>query len=189
VKVNWKMRKPQSNRRGKQTDDILLEVVRSYPGLSQYELGKKLGWKAGHVDGSIRRLLVSKGIFLKVMERNGKQVNLVYPANQKPMDVIEVPMELLEVGNPHWSEEAVMYALDNSTIGISGSQIQEWNDVAAFRTTIPVRMQGTKILLTIPKKFITFYNLDKKAYLTGISGGNVLITIAGDIVETKAYPT
>jgi hypothetical protein len=186
--VNWKLRKPQSNRRGKQTDDILLEVITNFQGLSQYELGKKLDWKVGHVDGSIRRLLVSRKIFIKVMERNGKQVNLVYPSSQKPTNVIEVPMEFLEVGNPHWSQEAVIYALDSSTIGISGSQIQEWNAVAAFRTTIPVRMHGTKILLTIPKKFITFYNLDKKAYLTGISGGNVLITISGDIVKTKTYP-
>jgi hypothetical protein len=183
------MRKPQSNRRGKQTDDTLLEVIRSYPGLSQYELGKRLGWKAGHVDGSIRRLLVSKRLFLKVMERNGKQVNLVYPANQKPTNTIEVPMELLEVGNPHWSQEATIYALDSSTIGVSGSQVQEWNDVAAFRTTICAKTHGTKILLTIPKKFIEFYNLDKKAYLTGVSGGNILITISGDIIKTKTYPT
>ena len=44
------------NRRGVESDKALLDVIKDYPGLSQYELTKKLNWQSGRVDGAIRRL-------------------------------------------------------------------------------------------------------------------------------------
>jgi hypothetical protein len=38
------------------TDNELMEAVNSFPGLSLYELSRKLGWSIGRVDGSVKRL-------------------------------------------------------------------------------------------------------------------------------------
>ena len=88
------------NKRGKESDEMLLEVIEKYPGLSQYELARRLKWPSGRIDGSIRRLLNANEIFIRVLERNGRRVNLVYPKNQKPSSIIEIPIGLLHTGNP-----------------------------------------------------------------------------------------
>lgn len=183
------MSKIKRNKRGKESDRILLEVIKDNPGLSQYELAMKLKWNSGHVDSAIRRLLGTNKIFLKVMERNGRKVNLTYPIDyEKPVDVVEVPVQMLEIGNPSWSEEAFIYALDSSTIGISGSSIEEWEEVSAFKSQISPRREGEKMYFTIPESFVKFYNLDRKVYSTGVNGSNIFITVLGEVVRTKRYP-
>ena len=117
------------NKRGKESDEILMKIIREYPGLSQYELARKLKWSFGRVDSSVRRLMKLNKVFLRVVERNGRRVNLVYPKDKKPSTFLEVPMELLEVGNPIWNDKAYFYALDSSTIGVSGSEMLEWKEI------------------------------------------------------------
>jgi hypothetical protein len=178
----------RKNRRGEESDEILLEAVKQFPGLSQYELGKKLGWKTGRIDGSIRRLLNEGKIVIKVLERNGRRVNLVYPREDTPKDTIEVPVELLETANPTWDEYAYVYALDNSTIGISGREMPEWEEISCFLEKVPIQKTENKILLKIPEKFWRFYNMERKHSVVSINGNNILITVAGNIIEEKRYP-
>ncbi|MEM3703394.1 MAG: hypothetical protein QXX79_03095 [Candidatus Bathyarchaeia archaeon] len=182
------MKEVRKNRRGEESDEILLEIIKQFPGLSQYELGKKLGWKTGRVDGSIRRLLNEGKIVIKVLERNGRRVNLVYPKEEKPKGVIEVSAKLLKAANPAWNEYAYVYALDNSTIGISGSEIPEWEEISCFLEKIPIQKAENKILLKIPEKFWRFYNMERKHSVVSINGNNILITVAGNIIEEKRYP-
>jgi hypothetical protein len=179
------------NKRGVDSEKVLVEFVREYPGLSQYEIARRLKWKMGHVDGTIRRLLASKKVIIKVLERNGRKLNLIYPRDEeKPMNVVEVPMDLLKVGNPLWDREAFIYALDSSTIGISGHPIEDWNRESCFSSKIRVRRgKDGKILLKIPEKIVKFYNLERKHFMVGINGDNILVSISGDIVETKKYPS
>jgi predicted transcriptional regulator len=87
------------NKKGLESDKLLLDTINDYPGLSQYELTKKLGWQSGKVDGAIRRLLNQNQIQIKSIERNGRTVNLVYPKDSKPSNIIEVPANLLQVDN------------------------------------------------------------------------------------------
>jgi hypothetical protein len=183
------MREIKRNKRGEESDEILLDTIEKYPGLSQYEIGKKLRWSAGRVDGSIRRLLNANKIFIRVLERNGKRVNLVYPKDQKPSNVIEVPTELLNVDNPIWDEYAFVYALDNSTIGISGHEIPEWEEISCFLKKIPLQKNEGKIILQIPETFWRFYNLERKHRVVSLNGNNLLITVSGDIIEEKKYPS
>ncbi|MEM3550894.1 MAG: helix-turn-helix domain-containing protein, partial [Candidatus Bathyarchaeia archaeon] len=184
----------RKNRRGEESDEILLETIKQFPGLSQYELGKKLGWKTGRVDGSIRRLLNEGKIVIKVLERNGRRVNLVYPKEEKPRGVIEVSAELLEAANllqaanPAWNEYAYVYALDSSTIGISGSEMPEWKEISCFLEKTPIQKADNKILLKIPERFWRFYNMERKHSVVSINGNNILITVAGNIIEEKRYP-
>jgi len=176
------------NSRGTESDEALLAAIREYPGLSQYELAMKLKWSSGHIDGSIRRLLKVNSIFLRVIERNGRRVNLVYPEEKKPSNLIEVPSELLGVGNPSWSDQAFFYALDSSTIGVSGCEMPEWGEISCFTRAVPIARGNEKLIIGIPEDFWRFYNLDRKHRVVTTNGNNILVTVSGDIVEEKKYP-
>lgn len=176
------------NKSGLQSDKLLLEVITDYPGLSQYELTKKMGWQSGRVDGAIRRLVNQNQIVVKSMERNGRLVNLAYPKDQKPSDVIEVPANLLQSGNRAWLDCAFVYALDSTTIGIAGYGIPEWKEFAAFTAEISIKRAEGKIILQIPEKFSRFYGVGRRHTAASVNGNTVLITISGNIVEEKKYP-
>lgn len=184
-----KMKELKGNRRGRESDKLTLEVIRNYPGLSQYELARKLKSSSGLVDGSIRRLLKQNEVFIRVLERNGRRVNLIYPKEQKPSDIIEVPVGLLKTGNPLWSQNAFAYALDSSTIGISGEEMPEWSEISCFQASLKIRKVDGKLVLQIPEAFLRFYNMHRKHRVISVNGNNLLITVSGDIVEEKKYPS
>jgi DNA-binding MarR family transcriptional regulator len=184
-----KMKELEGNRRGKESDRLVLEVIRNYPGLSQYELARKLNFSSGLVDGSVRRLLQESEIFIRVLERNGRRVNLVYPKEQKPIALIEIPTKLLKTGNPVWDQNAFAYALDTSTIGVSGKEMPEWSEISCFQESLPIRKIDGKLVLQIPEKFQRFYNMERKHRVISVNGNNLLITVSGDIVEEKKYPS
>lgn len=191
--ITGDLREMKKNKRGEKSDKVLLKVIKNYPGFSQYELGRKLKWNTGHVDGSVRRLLKARKVFLRIIERNGRQVNLVYPKDARAFKLgrqIEVPSELLENGNPTWNEQAFFYALDNSTIGIAGHRMEEWNEISCFTERTPIRRNSQgKLLLRIPEDFLRFYNLDRKHRVVSVNGNTILITVSGEIVEEKDYPS
>lgn len=188
------MRQPTQNRRGKQTDNLLLQVAIMQPGLSQYELAKQLGWQSGKVDGATRRLLNQKLITINRTQRNGRTINLInpketlYPIETEPSDAIEVPIKLVRFENGEWANIAFVYALDSTTIGIAGHEIPEWKETAAFTEEIPTKRHKEKIILKIPEKFSRFYGIGRKHTGTSVNGNTILITISGNIVEEKKDP-
>jgi hypothetical protein len=188
------MWEPTQNRRGKQTDNLLLQTTIMYPGLSQYEIAKQLGWPSGRVDGAVRRLVNQKLITINRAERNGRTLNLIYPKdtlyprNTKPQDTIEVPANLLRLENGEWKNTAFAYALDSTTIAIASHEKPEWKENVAFTAEIPIRSEKRKVVLTMPEKFTRFYNIGKKQTAITINDNSILITISGNIVEAKKYP-
>lgn len=177
------------NQSGLRSDETLLGVIRNQPSLSQYEIGKKLKWPSGRVDGTVRRLLNENKIFIRILERNGRRVNLVYPKENKPSNVIEVPEKLLHTRNPTWQDSAFVYALDSTTIGISGREMPEWNEISCFIEKIPIQKGEEKLVLEIPEKFRRFYDLERKHRVVSLNGNNILITVSGNIIEEKKYPS
>jgi len=175
--------------KGMKSEEFLLEIIRNYAGLSLYELANKAKWTVGRVDGTVRRLLRAQEVFITVIERNGRRVNLVYPKEQKPSNIVEVPTNLLRTDNPVWQSEAFIYALDHANIGISGQEISEWKEISCFDSRIPIERNARAITLKIPEKFVRFYHLDEKHRAVSVNGNNILITISGDIIETKKYPS
>ena len=175
--------------RGRGSDRTLLETIDNFSGLSLYELARKTGWTKGHVDGTVRRLLNSKRVYIKVISRNGRRVELIYPIGQKPSDIVEVPIELLKVENPAWQEGAFIYALDNVTIGISGKEDPEWKALSCFSQTIAISKTNGRLSLKIPENLVSFYHLNEKHRVVSVNGNNILITVSGDIIETKKYPS
>jgi hypothetical protein len=116
-------------------------------------------------------------------------VNLIYSKDQKPSDLLEVPVNLLQTGNPLWDQNAFIYALDSSTIGISGKEMPEWKEISCFQEMIPLRRDREKVELHIPETFLRFYNMERKHRIVSLNGNNILITISGDIIEEKKYPS
>ena len=116
-------------------------------------------------------------------------MNLVYPKEQKPSDVIEVPVELLKTRNPLWRQNAFAYALDSSTIGISGEEMPEWSEISCFQASLKIRRVDGKLVLQIPEAFLRFYNMRRKHRVVSVKGNNLLITVSGDIVEEENYPS
>ena len=182
------MGEPTQNKRGLQSGTLLLETVIMYPGLSQYELAKKLKWQSGKVDGAIRRLLNQKLIVIKRIERNGRTLNQIYPRTTTPPDEVDVPVKLLQFENGEWLDHAFIYALDSTTIGIAGCEKPEWKESATFTAEIPIRKQGGKIILKIPEKFSRFYGFGKRYTVASVNGNAVITTMSGYVVEEKKYP-
>ena len=178
--------------KGRKSEEFLLEIIRNYSGLSLYELANKAKWTVGRVDGTVRRLLRAQEVFIRVIERDGRRLNLVYPKEQMrahASNIVEVPIDLLKTSNPLWQNEAFIYALDHVNIGISGEEISEWNEISCFKSKIPIEMRARALTLKIPEKFVRFYHLKEKHRAVSVNGNNILITISGNIIETKKYPS
>ncbi len=176
------------NKRGAQSDKLLLDTVTSHPGLSQYEITKQLNWPSGKVDGAIRRLVNKNQLQIKSTQRNGRQVNLIYPKDDKPQNEIAVPSSLLQFENGAWLDSAYVYALDSTTIGVAGKEIPEWKEYACFTEATPIKKQDEKLLLRLPPKFVGFYNIEKKHKVISLNGNALLITISGNLIKEKKYP-
>jgi hypothetical protein len=183
-----KLQQLAKNKRGIDSDRLLLNIINEYPGLSQYELSRKMKWHSGHVDGAIRRLFNQNLITIKGLERSGRTVNLIYPKDTKPQDIIEVQANFLCFENGEWQDQAYIYALDSTTIGIAGRDIHEWKEYSAFTATIPIKKDDGLIVLQLPQKFKTFYQLQRKHRVVGLSSNTILITVSGNLVEVKKYP-
>lgn len=66
-------------RDGGKSEQALLEAVKKSPGLSFYELAGVLKWTTGRVHGTAKRLLNLNAICIRLVIRNGRRTNLVYP--------------------------------------------------------------------------------------------------------------
>ena len=169
--------------RSRETDKELYQLIESEPGLSKYELKNELKWSMGKTDGSIKRLLESRRIFVKVIERDGRRVSLIYPAGMRPTNIIKIPKNDLDIHNPLWSDKAFMYALDSETIGVAGRDLKLWNEISRFEKEIPLTHEDDYISFSFPEEFRSFYQLDSKHYVPSINANNVLITVSGRIIE------
>jgi hypothetical protein len=189
--VMGNINKTRGNKRGNQTDKRLLKFVTIHPGLSQYELAKQLKTSSGHIDGAVRRLLQQHKITLRALERTGRKVNLIYPKNKKSMNAIEVPSSLLKTQMPA-GEQVFVYALDSSTIGISGKDEPDWREIAGFQDRIVLKTAAGKTIMPLPERFLRFYDLKRKNRVVSFNGGHILITVNGNLdrlVETALTET
>jgi len=164
------------------TNEELSQLIEQEPGLSKYEIKKKLRWSMGKTDGAIRRLLASKKIFIRKIERDGRRVSLIFPIDMMPTNIVTIPKTELEIENPIWTDKAFMYALDSETIGVTGEEYEKWDD-ARFRNEISIKDDGAEISFGFSRDFIEFYNLEEKHYSVSIVSNRVLISITGRIIE------
>ncbi len=169
-------------------DKSLMRTVRHAPGLSLYEISKILHWSNGKVDGSLRRLINSRKVLVSAVERDGRRVNLVYPRPTRPHDVVEIPISLLKLGNPLWKDDAFIYALDSTTVGITGTCNPEWEKLACFAKKVKLTPEKERFLIKLPRQFMDFYHLESKHVTRTVNSNNVLLTIDGQLITSKPYP-
>lgn len=167
------------------TDQELRETVYANPGLSMYELSRKLGWSIGRVDGSVKRLINSNDARMRLVERGGRRVNLVFPADSVSGDEISVPESSFGQGGENWGNSAIVYALDSETIGVSGKFNENWERKASFRNRAPVTREGDNIKIILPDEVKSFYKLDGKEVDVKIEESNIVIITSGKIVKGK----
>ena len=100
-----------------------------------------------------------------------------------------MPANFLQTENQAWLDWAFVYALDSTTIGIAGQEMPEWKEASCFSEKIPITKDKENLILQIPDKMNRFYNIERKHKVTTINGNAVLITISGNIIEEKKYPS
>src|SRR5271157_502361 len=177
------------NARGVTTDASLLDIIKNAPGLSMYELTREADWTIGRVDGAVRRLLRARKVVVEVIDRNGRMLNLLYPARAERPGHIEVPIGLLKIGNPTWQSTGYVYGLDSNTIGISGKRNEDWETFAPMKNKVDLEKEGTSLALELPQGFLYFYRVGNRHVVKTINGNDILLTVSGNIVETKKYPS
>ena len=164
-----------------------MKIINKNPGLSINKITRRIGWTKGRVDGSIRRLLKSKRIYIKVFDDCGRTSHFVYPYTLGLTNQIEVPDNLLRIGNPFW-QEAHVYGLDNITIGATGRANDEWEKEAWKKIIVPTEKGNGKVTFSLPDEFVRFYQLNKRDKTVAIGDNNILITVSGEILTEKNYP-
>jgi hypothetical protein len=78
--------------------------------------------------------------------------------------------------------EAFIYALDSSTIGISGKEEPDWREIG-FQDKIVLKTVAGKTIITLPERFLRFYDLRRKHRVVSFNGGHILITVNGERIN------
>ncbi len=167
---------------GASTDLKILGIIRQNPGISTYGMAKMAQFAVGRVDGSVSRLLERDEIRVQYVLREGRIVKEIYPKGfiEKAKSEVELDIDLLE-SQDEWGKSAYVYALDRITIGISPSEIEEWNEKALAKENVSVSRVHGSILVKIPPKLLDFYVWNNSTPELTAVGNHVLVTLKTEI--------
>jgi len=171
-----KMATPRTPK-GEGTDREILEVIEQRPGLSKYELAHAVGWSMGKTDGAVKRLVDRKLVYLMVLERDGRRVNLIYPAGYVEPDYIGVRGEKVPVN----VVSAFVYALNSASIGVSWENNVDWEKLAFRTSRVAIESSKGRVTFKLPEDFRWFYGFDHKHHVVSIVKGGLLITVSGEL--------
>jgi hypothetical protein len=163
--------------KGEMTDAAILGEINKKPGITVSEIAKNLKWSNGKIDGSVNRLVSEGRAKVKHCLKRSMLVKMVYPADfaRKQRNLIEIPREMVDYDL--WKENAVVYSLSRSTIGIARQEAHEWNEKAFAKQKVPIEKIGGNIILEMPEKLSSFYELDNSEIGLSTIGDFVLITV------------
>ena len=164
-------------RKGELTDSLVLEEVRRRPGSTIREIAMQLNMTNGRVDGSVNRLLSQGKVKVKHFLKRGILIKRVYPIEfiPKRKDVIEIPRELVD--DSLWKEEAYVYALSRSTIGVSPQDIEEWEKKSILKERVPIFKKEESLMIELPASISEFYELENSEVSLSALDNLVLLTI------------
>jgi hypothetical protein len=165
------------HQKGETTDAAILGEITQKPGITVSEIARHLEWSNGKIDGGVNRLVSEGRAKVKHCLKSGMLVKMVYPADfaRKPRNLIEIPREMIDYDL--WKGNAVIYSLSRSTIGIARQEAQEWNERAFTKQKVPIEKNGGSIILRMPRKLSSFYQLDNSEIGLSAVGDFVLVTI------------
>ena len=176
--------------KGETTDTAILGEITKKPGMTVSEIARNLAWSNGKVDGSVNRLALEGMAKIKHCLKRGVLVKMVYPAEfaRRPRNLIEIPREMVEYDL--WKKNVAVYSLSRSTIGIARQEVPEWNERAFTKQKVPIEKNSGNIVLKMPRKLSSFYQLDNSEIGLSTLGDLVLVTVES-ILPVKlplAYP-
>ncbi len=179
-------------KQAEKTDRALLDFLKKKPGaLSLYQLAQEIGWSIGRVQKSVERLLKKGLVTYRRAFLGGRSLKLIIPIKmgadlqpssilRKPSDVeIAIPADMVD--GECWSENAFLYALDRTSLGISSRRERKWHESSLFEAKVPVRKEENAVIARIPEKVSRFYLLHMSSYEVSASpkGNKVIISVGG----------
>jgi len=176
-------------KRGKETDALVLREVKKRPGCTIHDIAERLDLTNGRVDGSVNRLLSQGKVKVKHSLRRGNLIKEVYPKEYvpKPHDVVEIPRNMID--DDLWKETVEVYALSRSTIAISPRKVEDWDRKAFIRERIPIRKGLKSLQIELPSSISDFYQLDNSETSLSTTGNLALVTIESTTLPVALPPT
>ncbi len=100
---------------------------------------------------------------------------------ETPINLVQIPYSLID--SSAWGAHVYYYALSRSALGISPTQIKEWNEVSLFKSSKKrVEKGADTINLMIPDSLVNFYELpNSETELVGL-GDSVILSIKSNII-------
>jgi hypothetical protein len=104
-------------------------------------------------------------------------VKKVYPVNytKKSASLIQIPKEMvtLEV----WTQQAFIYALSRSTIGVAPRKTGEWDGKAFSQEVVIIKKDDEKVVLELPGRFAQFYQLENSEISLSAVDDLIFVTV------------
>ena len=175
--------------RGRKTDSTIFDIIKEKSGITVQEIANRLGWTNGKVDGSINRLAEQGKIRIQYFMQKKSFIKRVYPIEEKqrPFNVIEIPKEDIE--RSLWGNDVLVYSLSRSSIGISPTKIDEWENRAFWKGSATIEDEHGKIKLKLPDKLSDFYRLENSETSLATNEDFALITVEEAIVPVQTEPS
>jgi len=76
-----------------------------------------------------------------------------------------------------WKEEAYVYALSRSTIGVSPQDVEEWEKKSILKKKVPIFKKEESLIVKIPSPISEFYELENSEVSLSALDNLVLLTI------------
>jgi len=184
--------KQARKKQAEETDRVLLDFLSGKPGaLSLYQLAQEIGWSIGRVQKSVERLTKKGLVTYRRAFLGGRSLKLIVPTRmrlvlesstvlKKPSNVeVAIPADIVD--GECWGEDAFLYALDRTSLGISSREERKWHESSLFESEVSLRKEEDAFMVKVPEKVSRFYRLYMSDYEVSASpkGNKVIISIDG----------
>lgn len=173
---------------GEETDSEILEEVKKRPGSTIREIAESLEWTNGKVDGSVNRLISKGKLKAQHCFRRGMLVKKIFPADYSGRpEVVEIPRKMVD--ESLWKRSAYVYALSRTTIALSPSKREYWENLAVRKQEVLINRDGDNLIIELPEFFIDFYQLQNSETTLSAFGDSALLTVETTILPVDLPPT
>jgi hypothetical protein len=163
-------------------DKKLLVFVNESPGLSVYDLSKKVKRHPSTIHSAVNRLSFQHLVATRTVLRKEGKIKRVYPPNFKFGSSHEVvfPKQTVRIGNPSW-QQAYIYKLSAESIGVAGERVPDWDERSEPIVQAPEHSDDSSMRVHLPDEIYNFYDLDRKETLLAYINNRAILTITGSI--------
>jgi hypothetical protein len=177
-------------KRGKETDDSVLEEVERKPSSTVREIATRLGWSNGRVDGSVNRLVSQGRIKVRHHLKRGTLVKKVYPLRHipTPPNIVEIPTNMIDADL--WKDTVNVYALSRSTVALSPVQVDEWEEKALRKEKGVIVKNRDVLQIEISGVLSDFYQLENAETSISTTASFAMVTVESvlPVILPSTYP-